>query len=352
MSLETADRARIAFPRPYWYVSCRSRELRGRPIARTLCGNPLVVFRDESGTPGALLDRCAHRNLPLSAGRVVGSRLECAYHGWQYDSAGVCRLIPALAGAPDHEGRLVPSFATVEQQGLVWVYGEADRAPSVGPYAVPGVGVDGYGCVVFSSEVEATLHATLENMLDVPHTAFLHRGLFRSGPRRPITAIVRRFADRVEAEYVGEPRPAGLVGRLLAPQGGTVIHFDRFFLPSIAQVEYRLGESHLVVTNALTPVDEFRTRFVSIVTFRLPLPALLVRTALSPVARQIFRQDARILRLQTEAVRRFGGESYVSTEGDVLGPHIWRLLKDAAERADPQRGGDTPEIEKRAEIHV
>jgi phenylpropionate dioxygenase-like ring-hydroxylating dioxygenase large terminal subunit len=352
MPIETAERARIAFPRPYWYVACRSRDLGKRPIATTICGTPLALFRDDEGRPAALLDRCAHRNLPLSVGRVTGAHLECAYHGWQYDASGVCRRVPALAGPAEHKGRLVPSFPTVEQQGIVWVYGDADRTPTTSPYVVPGIGVKYYGAVEFASEVEATLHATLENMLDVPHTGFLHRGLFRSGAKRPITAVVRRYGNRVEAEYIGEPRPTGIVGRLLAPRGGTVVHFDRFFLPSIAQVEYRLDESHLVVTNALTPIDDFRTRFLSVVTFRLPVPTLLVHAVLSPLARQIFRQDARILRLQTEAVRRFGGESYVSTDVDVLGPHVWRLLKDAAERPDPQPGGGTPEIETRIELHV
>jgi hypothetical protein len=206
--------------------------------------------------------------------------------------------------------------------------------------------------VRFRSELQATLHAALENMLDVPHTAFLHRGLFRSGPKHKITAIVRRFGDRAEAEYVGEPRPSGLLGRLLAPRGGTVVHVDRFLLPSIAQVEYRLDRSHLVVTNALTPVDELTTRFVSLTSFRLPgVPALLARALLTPLARCIFRQDARILRLQSEAIRRFGGESYSSTDVDLLGPHIWGLLKRAA-HGDVSEAGPHPQIERRVELFV
>src|SRR5439155_571682 len=123
-------------------------------------------------------------------------------------------------------------------------------------------------------------------------TALLDRGLFRGGARHEVTAVVRRFADRVEAEYVGEPRPSGLAGRLLAPEGGTVAHVDRFVLPSISQVEYRLGErSHLAITNALTPETEFSTRIHSVISFRLPLPGPLVRALVSPVARRIMAQD-------------------------------------------------------------
>lgn len=351
MSAEATERARIAYPRRYWYVACRSRELGRRPLARTLLGTPIVVFRGERGRPAALLDRCAHRNLPLSAGRAIEGLVECAYHGWRYDATGACRRVPALAGGPPPHGCSVASFPVTEHQGYVWVYADSDGSPGEPPYTFPYVGAPGYASVRFESEVEATLLATLENMLDVPHTGILHRGLFRSAPHRRIVAVARRFADRAEVEYLGEERPAGVLARLLAPGGGPVVHFDRFLLPSIAQVEYRLGDSHLVVTNAATPVDDFRTRFASVVSYRLPLPSIVVRVVLAPLARRVFRQDARILRLQTDAARRFGRESYRSTEVDLIGPHVWRLLKHAEAGPTPESGGP-PEFEKRVELVV
>src|SRR2546427_9412179 len=104
--------------------------------------------------------------------------------------------------------------------------------------------------------VEATLLSTLENQLDVPHTAFLHRGLFRGGARHEVTAVVRRFAHRVEAEDVGGPRPSGLAGRLLAPEGGTVGHADPFVAPPTSQGRHPLAApGPPAVTNALTPVN-------------------------------------------------------------------------------------------------
>jgi hypothetical protein len=147
---------------------------------------------------------------------------------------------------------------------------------------------------------------------------------------------VRRTPRSVEAEYVGEPRPSGLAGKILAPgAAGMIEHWDRFFLPSIAQVEYRLGPvTHFLVTALCTPVSDFVTRLTAVAAFRTPLPGRLLRAVLEPVALRIFAQDARILAKQSENVQRFGGEQYQSTELDFLGPHIWRLLKQA-ERGDP-----------------
>lgn len=313
-----------------WYVACEARALRKKPLRVVLLGTPYVLFRDANGRAAALLDRCPHRNAPLSLGRVVeGGRLECAYHGWQFEGSGRCALVPGL-GASDTRERRAPACAVREAHGLIWVWPELDDTPANEPFPLSDP-APGYARVVRSVEAPGTLHATLENALDVPHTAFLHRGLFRgAGERHEIRATVRRSRDRVEVEYAGEPRPSGAVGFILSPSGGTVEHWDRFILPSVAQVEYRLGrETHFLVTAFGTPVSDYVTRLYAVVDFRSPVPNFLVRPLLEPVALSIFRQDARMLRAQAGTVQTFGGEQYMSTELDLIGPHVWRLLKQA-----------------------
>ncbi len=302
---------------------------------------PLVLFRDSTGAVGALLDRCPHRNVPLSLGEVVGETLRCSYHGWEFDREGACRAVPGLLGEPATKGRRAVAFAAREQQGYVWVYATPETQPIREPFRFPLLDDRRYTIIRQQMAVEATLHATAENALDVPHTAYLHGGLFRStsGTRKELEVIVRRYADRVEAEYVGESRPAGLIGKLLAPKGGEVIHVDRFILPSIAQVEYRLGErTHLCVTTALTPEQDFYTRLFTVAAVRLPILAGLLASVLKSIGLHIFRQDADMLKEQTETIRKFGGEQYHSTEIDVLGSHITRLLNQAerGERTQPQ----------------
>ncbi len=323
-----------------WFIACAAGELGARPLARVVQGVPLVLFRGAGGKPAALLDRCPHRNAPLSAGAVRLGELECRYHGWRFDGGGRCTAVPGLCGEPEGKARRAPAHACVEQDGFVWVYATADVEPHAPPFRFPHLDDRRYSTVVKAFDVPSTLHAALENTLDVPHTAFLHGGLFRTAHKEHrIEVVVRRGADRVEAEFLGEPRPKGLAGRLLAPGGGVVVHFDRFLLPSIAQVEYRLGdENHLVVTSAMTPISDFETRLWAVTTFRLRIPHFLVKPFLTPVATRIFRQDAEILAAQAGVIRRFGGEQYASTEIDVLGPEIWRLLLQAERGDAPPEG--------------
>jgi len=296
-----------------------------------LMGTPLVLFRDDQGRVAALLDRCPHRNVPLSLGQMEGGNLQCAYHGWQFSRDGRCHEVPGLCGEDRGTGAHALSFAVREQQGLVFVWAEPDVEPVGSPYELPTVGERGYLSVWEVVEAKASVHAVIENALDVPHTAFLHRGLFRgNSDRNRITARVTRTNSMVQAEYIGEPRPAGLVGWLLAPGGGTVTHFDRFLLPSVAQVEYRLGDAnHILVTAFCTPVSEFLTRIHAVVSLKLRVPAWLLRPFLTPVALGIFRQDARVLAAQTDNIQRFGGERFASTEIDVLGQQIWRMMRKA-----------------------
>lgn len=314
----------------HWYVACRSKRLKSKPLKRTILGMPTVIFRGENG-PAALLDRCPHRNVPLSDGDVVSGTLQCPYHGWRFDGGGVCVAVPGLCGDAHAKGRDAVSFPVREQDGFVWMWCDPAVEPTTEPPDVLAGAREGYSQICAELVFECTLHAAAENALDVPHTAFLHGGLFRTSDKKNrITCRVQRAADRVECEYIGEPRPEGLIGRLLAPGGGVVTHFDRFILPCMAQVEYKLGEkSHLIATQFLTPEEDFRTRAYAMVNFRLPLPHWLVRLAVEPVARRILKQDAVVLRAQTENIHRFGGERYVSSDVDVLGPHIWHLLKHA-----------------------
>ncbi len=328
----------IAHVRDDWYPMCRSGQLRSRPLAGSLFGVPVVLFRTAAGHAAALVDRCPHRNVPLSLGRVRGDCIQCAYHGWEFDRDGQCRAVPGLLGAVRARERRAAAYATREGQGFVWVYGREETAPARDPYVFPHVGEHGWTTARETLDVDASLHAVAENALDVPHTAFLHGGLFRSEnrARREIEVVIRRAADRVEAEYIGESRPPGAVARVLAPRGGEVVHFDRFILPSVAQVEYRLGDAGLCISAALTPLCDYRTRLAVVFSYRLPVPGWMVRPLLRSFAMRIFRQDARMLARQTETIARFGEEDYRFTEIDVLGAEIFDLLRarEAGTRAD------------------
>ena len=96
------------------YVAAWDDEVGGEaPFRRMILGEPVVLFRDSDGRAAALEDRCRHRHLPLSLGRVVGDTVQCGYHGLQFDIAGDCVGIPGQSAIPP--GASVTSYPVVER---------------------------------------------------------------------------------------------------------------------------------------------------------------------------------------------------------------------------------------------
>jgi phenylpropionate dioxygenase-like ring-hydroxylating dioxygenase large terminal subunit len=333
-----------------WYAACRSDDLHERPIARTIFDVPLVFFRGAAGRASALLDRCAHRNAPLSLGAVdAAGHLACPYHGWRFDDTGACREVPGLVERDTETGRKVPAFATCEQDGFVWVWARADAEPVSAPHRIPHSDDPEYLTVLREYDVECTLHAALENALDVPHTAFVHRGDFRGKGSREIEAVRRRIRGGIEVEYVGEPP---LSGATHDAEGRAIVswHWDRFFLPSLAQVEYKTSTGrHQISTLPHTPVSDFRTRFWLVSCWKVPAAK---RAEMRPVIEKqldtILGQDLEILRAQTRRIRELGGESFRSTPLDLMGPEILRMLHQA-EQGLP---ADTAPIDRTVKLRV
>ena len=67
----------------------------GRRVARPPCAEPVAVFRTADDEVFALVDRCPHRDGPLSEGIVQGRAVACPLHGW------VIELDSGRAEAPD-----------------------------------------------------------------------------------------------------------------------------------------------------------------------------------------------------------------------------------------------------------
>ena len=94
-----------------WYIAAWGDELGDAPLARRICNDPIVLFRDGKGRAAALADRCCHRAAPLSLGTVVEEGIQCGYHGLIIDATGCCVKVPGQ--------RLIPDDARVRSYPLV-----------------------------------------------------------------------------------------------------------------------------------------------------------------------------------------------------------------------------------------
>ena len=167
----------VPYLRNTWYVASWGDELRaGDLLARTICEQPIVLYRRLDGTPAAIVDQCAHRFAPLSRGRLCGERVECPYHGLRYDATGQCvenphgRISPALH---------IASYPVVERHSLIWVW-LGDQAADTS--AIPDfshLGIDAPGIISKRDSMVLSVDYRLmvDNLLDLSHVNFLHDGL-------------------------------------------------------------------------------------------------------------------------------------------------------------------------------
>jgi phenylpropionate dioxygenase-like ring-hydroxylating dioxygenase large terminal subunit len=157
-----------------WHPVAGIDDVANAPLAVRLLDHELVLWRLSDGTLAAALDQCPHRGARLSLGRVAGDRLECPYHGWQFDGAGRCRHVPAVPDFVPPAGHRLKTVAVREAHGLLWVRldGEGGDLPAFA--AESDERLRKLNCGPY--DVAASAPRIVENFLDMSHFAFVHEG--------------------------------------------------------------------------------------------------------------------------------------------------------------------------------
>jgi len=162
------------FVRNTWYVAAWSDEVGHRqPLGRIVIGEPIVFFRTLSGDVVALEDRCAHRRMPLSLGRITeDDRLICPYHGLTFDGQGRCVHVPGQASPPEIRIR---SYPVQERCGMVWVWmGSSDQADAAQPFDCSWLERAGWHRTGLYRHAKANYLLLNDNLADLLHVAYLH----------------------------------------------------------------------------------------------------------------------------------------------------------------------------------
>ncbi len=107
----------------HWVPVARSADVTTVPRPVEVAGRPYVAVRPAADAPATVVAAlCPHRLVPLTAAVVDGGRLRCAYHGWEFDSAGACVVLPSLGEQANIPPRahLSAAPAAREADGQVW----------------------------------------------------------------------------------------------------------------------------------------------------------------------------------------------------------------------------------------
>lgn len=163
--------------RSLWHPVADAASLGGEPLAVRLLEEPLVLWRDASGTAHVFSDRCPHRGARLSLGCVRHGELECPYHGWRFDGSGRAVAVPALPAFVPPSGHRATAHALQERYGLLWVQLDESIA---GRGELPAFAAESdarlrkVNCGPY--DVATSAPRIVENFLDMAHFGFVHEG--------------------------------------------------------------------------------------------------------------------------------------------------------------------------------
>lgn len=253
-----------------WTPVMLASDLRSTPKALVIATTKVVLFRDASGKPHALVDRCPHRGVTLSLGVVKGDCLQCPFHGWRFDGGGQLRHVPWNPDAKKERGAAV-ALPVREMGRLLWLYtspmkgADADASMIADP-EVPDVLLRP-DVRVSAIDVMFGTHWTrvMENMLDWPHLPFVHgKSIGKS--------LARGDGSRLDIQM--EERPGGWHSTI-AIDGVAEPGALEFRWPNSMVLTIPVPGKTLVLQNTCVPIDAETTRMF-VVTARdfLTLPLL------------------------------------------------------------------------------
>jgi phenylpropionate dioxygenase-like ring-hydroxylating dioxygenase large terminal subunit len=290
-----------------WYAILSSRELRpGRPLSARRLGVDLVAWRDAAGKVALAVDRCPHRQVRLSPGRVVEGCIECPFHGFRFTGTGACAHIPAMPGKKPTGAMNLASLHAREAHGLIWAWTGSSPPPEdpIPFFDFSGMSWSGSE---FIEPVACHYTRAVENQLDFPHLPFVHRTTIGRSLRHEMDVATEVHGDLIR---------------------GYLRDQDASFLEIQAPNVWRLRLGPTWGFLVMAPVDEGRMVYYSrayqpFVT-RGPF-AWLLGLVNRVSNRFILRQDSAVVETHLPGESRLrGGEVLIPADGPIIAYRRWR----------------------------
>ncbi|MFW9921727.1 MAG: Rieske 2Fe-2S domain-containing protein [Candidatus Thorarchaeota archaeon] len=308
--------------RNQWYAVLNSKEVKtGKVIGATRLGEKLVFWRDKNGQVGCVFDRCTHRGAALSLGKVLSNdKLQCPFHGFEYDATGTVTKIPAQGkNTPVPERYKVNSYPVVDAHGFIWLWwGEhRDEYPPI-PFFEDIDDKFFYDTYIDPWPVHYS--RAIENQLDVVHLPFVHHNTIGRGYRTLVDGPIVKWENNELQTWVYVRKDDGTAPLkekdLPEPTTTSLLHF-RF--GNIWQ--NRLAEKFRIFA-AFVPVDEENTLIYLRLYqkfWRLPLSGRLITKLAHRFNRVVLSQDKRVVITQQPRKTNYKmGENLIQGDSPII----------------------------------
>jgi phenylpropionate dioxygenase-like ring-hydroxylating dioxygenase large terminal subunit len=326
-----------------WQVAAYSVEVGRGILKRTIIEFPVLLYRTEAGETVAMEDRCPHRHVPLSLGRLDGDVIECGYHGMRFDPSGACVRIPGQEIIPARAK--VTVFPTVEKYTFVWIWmGDAAKADAALVPDFHWMDDEAWAAAEGYHHIEANYRLLVDNLLDLTHETFVHPETIGNGAVADSPATVGLDSERTVRVHRDmhdcEPPPqfvalAGFDGKidrwqttLYTPPGFCVIEVGA--VPAGTNDRSRGFEGRIL--NLITPEHERASHYFWAHARNIRRDDADLTNVIRRSVTETFDQDKTILEAQQIASDRVGSADPGIVLGIDAGPMRGRRVLSAALR--------------------
>lgn len=331
-----------------WYVAATSQEVDSDTLLhRKLLGISVVLYRDETGQPVAMHDRCPHRFAPLSMGKKEGGEIVCPYHGLRFNAGGFCTHNPHGKGALPTKP-VVRTFPVVEKHGFLWIWMAEDAADHTKlPHFEPLDQGHAEGIGHTYMRLPVNYRMILDNVMDLSHVDHVHGEIISTrGQLSPLIPQVEEGETSVSASWEWKQTPPILILNQFLPRPEEEarhwikvswsvpgnIQLSLFCAQDDTPVQHGPGQYDL---HSVTPEDENATHYF-FCTRRNHIEADADYNAFKIKAmHDAFEQEDGVLMIATEA--EMGGDDFFDLgpmllSNDLAAVKVRRRLRDLVEQ--------------------
>ena len=253
----------------YWHAVATSDSVDSKIFSVRLLQNDYVLWRTPDGQVVAASDICTHRQAPLSKGTLEDGCLRCPYHGWLFGNEGHCLEVPSASeGLPIPPKANLKSLHVEEKYGLIWLCPNEPDAP------VPEVAAESDSSFTrLNTKMQiwnADSTRMIDNMLDISHFPYTHRGTFGIEQETVVPKIKLEQLDQTFFGYGYEVKINNVGSTKIMSGGGNdvvkLFMTTGFALPFsvLSTMSYETGvEQKLFMTAA--PIEEGKSIYTFVI---------------------------------------------------------------------------------------
>ena len=161
------------FPRGWFWIEFSENLPKGKLIGKRWMGEDIVAWRGDEGQVCVANAICPHLGAKLSpqhGGQLRDGKLVCPFHGFKYDSSGIC---VGTQHGPTKSKVSLHRYPVIEKHGVVMAYWDPEgKQPD---WEMPELPQEGWSSWVHeAARIRTHPQEPAENGVDVDHLSVVH----------------------------------------------------------------------------------------------------------------------------------------------------------------------------------